>query len=177
MCSLEALKIDLKELKEGLNSCEVQLDDNYFEVINAPEVRRGELCVVLSIRKTGALFELDSHIVGSIHIPCDRCLDDMEQPINTDNRLVVKLGETHSEENDLLIVPEDKGILDLSWIIYEFIALSIPIKHVHTPGKCNPAMIEMLAEHTATRSSNGLDEESMDPRWSGLEQLKTILKE
>ena len=65
MCSLEALKIDLKELKEGLNSCEFQLDDNYFEVINAPEVRRGELCVVLSIRKTGALFELDSHIVGT----------------------------------------------------------------------------------------------------------------
>lgn len=69
-----------------------------------------------------------------IHIPCDICLDDMDQSIETDNRLVVKFGEDYSEDDDLVTVAENEGILDVSWFIYEFIALNIPIKHVHAPG-------------------------------------------
>ncbi len=57
---------------------------------------------------------------------------------------VVKFGEDYSEDDDLVTVAENEGILDVSWFIYEFIDLNIPIKHVHAPGKCNPAMIEML---------------------------------
>jgi uncharacterized metal-binding protein YceD (DUF177 family) len=99
------------------------------------------------------------------------------KPINTDNRLVVKFGEEYSEEDDLVTVDENEGIIDVAWFIYEFIVLNIPIKHVHAPGKCNPAMIKMLEEHSATRSSDGDEEDAIDPRWSELEKLKTIIKD
>lgn len=103
---------------------------------------------------------------------CDRCLDDMPQAIVTDNRMAVKFGDEYSEDDDLVTVPEDDGVLDTAWFIYEFIALSIPIKHVHAPGKCNRDMIETLAEHSATRSSEGEADKPMDPRWSGLLKIK-----
>ena len=95
----------------------------------------------------------------------------MDQSIETDNRLVVKFWEDYSEDDDLVTVAENEGILDVSWFIYEFIALNIPIKHVHAPGKCNPAMIEMLKEHSAARSGEE-EEEAVDPRWAALLKLK-----
>ena len=70
----------------------------------------------------------------------------MELPIEADNKLVAKFGEEYSEDDDLITVPENEGILDVAWFIYEFIELVIPIKHVHAPGKCNPAMMKMLDE-------------------------------
>ena len=36
------------------------------------------------------MFEMNFQIEGVVVVPCDRCLDDMEIPIDTHNRLVVK---------------------------------------------------------------------------------------
>ena len=171
MCNIESFKIDLKALPQGVSTLEFKLDDAYFEAIDAPDVQSGELLSSLSISRTDDFFELNFHTEGIVHIPCDICLDDMEQSIETDDRLLVRFGEDYSEEDDLVIVAENEGILDISWFIYEFIALNIPIKHVHAPGKCNPAMIEMLQEHSAARSGEE-EEEIVDPRWAALLKLK-----
>ena len=104
-------------------------------------------------------------------VPCDICLDPVEQSIETIQRLEVKLGKENSEEDDLVTVAEDEGILDVAWYLYEFIALAIPIKHVHAPGKCNPAMVRALEEYSAARSGEE-DEQAMDPRWEALLKLK-----
>ena len=171
MCNIESFKIDLKALPQGASILEFKLDDSYFKAIDAPDIQRGELSSSLSISRTDDFFELNFHTEGIVHIPCDICLDDMEQSIETDDRLLVRFGEDYSEEDDLVIVAENEGILDVAWFIYEFIALNIPIKHVHAPGKCNPAMIEKLNEHSAARSGEE-DEESVDPRWAALLKLK-----
>lgn len=173
MCSLEPFKIDLKGLTDDETSLVFNLGSDYFEAIDAPEVREGDVAVRLSIHRTAErYFELDFHIEGEVTVQCDRCLDDMAQAIMTDGRIVAKFGEEYSEEDDLVTVEEDDGVLDVAWFIYEFIALNIPVKHVHEPGECNRAMIQMLEEHSATRSSDGEDEKPIDPRWSGLLKLK-----
>ena len=102
---------------------------------------------------------------------CDLCLDDMDQPIDSDNQLLVKLGQENSEDDELIVVDENEGILDTAWFIYEFIALAIPIRHVHAPGKCNAAMTETLKKLSATRSGNGDGTQTMDPRWGKLREL------
>ncbi|MBR2775696.1 MAG: DUF177 domain-containing protein [Prevotella sp.] len=172
MCSLEFLKIDLKSLKEEETSLEFDLNDSYFEALDDAEVKKGSLHVSVSIRKATGFFELSFHTAGTIIIPCDRCLDDMEQSVETDNRLVVKLGSEYSEEDEIIVVPENEGILDMSWFIYEFVALVIPIRHVHAPGKCNPAMTQALEELSADRSSDEESAQEIDPRWEALLKLK-----
>ena len=172
MNSLESLKIDLKSLVSEETSLAFDLNDTYFEALDGAEVKRGSLHVSVSIRKATGFFELQLHSTGNIIIPCDRCLDDMEQPVETDNRLIVKLGSEYSEEDDIIVVPEDEGILDTSWIIYEFVALVIPIRHVHAPGKCNPAMTKALEELSADRSSDEESSQPTDPRWDKLKNLK-----
>ena len=172
MCSLEFLKIDLKSLKEEETSLEFDLDDTYFEALDDAEVKKGSLHVSVSIRKATGFFELLFHTAGTVIIPCDRCLDDMDLPVETENRLVVKLGSEYSEEDDVIVVPENEGILDMSWLIYEFVALVIPIRHVHAPGKCNAAMTKTLEELSADRSSDEESAQPTDSRWDKLKNLK-----
>jgi uncharacterized metal-binding protein YceD (DUF177 family) len=172
MNSLESVKIELRGLKDEETSLEFNLDDSFFGTLDSADVKKGSLHVSVSIRKATGFFELNFHTDGIVIIPCDRCLDDMEQPVETDNRLIVKLGSNYSEEDDIIVVPEDEGILDTSWIIYEFVALAIPIRHVHAPGKCNPAMTEALEELSADRSSDEESIQAVDPRWEKLLKLK-----
>lgn len=171
MNSLEFLKIDLKGLMEEETSLEFSLDDDFFAALEGAEVKKGSLHVSVSIRKAAGFYEFLFHTDGQIIIPCDRCLDDMEQPVETDNRLIVKLGSSYSEEDEIIVVPEDEGILDMSWFIYEFVVLVIPIRHVHAPGKCNPAMTKTLEELSVDRSSDEESTQSADPRWDKLKNL------
>jgi len=69
-------------------------------------------------------------------------------------------------------VDENEGILDLSWFIYEFIMLAIPIKHVHAPGKCNSVMMQKLEELSGAVRSSKEEAEAIDPRWEALQKLK-----
>mgnify|MGYP002620285856 CR=1 FL=1 len=171
MCSLEQFKIDFKSLASEETTLDYDLKDSYFESLDDSELKQGALHVSVSIRKATGFFELLFHTEGTVTVSCDRCLDDMSQEIEADNRLIVKLGAVNSEEDDLITVSEDEGILDLSWIIYEFIVLAIPIKHVHAPGKCNPAMSQVLEELSADRSSDEESAQPIDPRWSKLAEL------
>ena len=131
-------------------------------------------------------FELNFQIAGTVIVPCDRCLDDMDLSIETQDKLIVKFGKEYAEESDeIVIVPEEEGSINIAWFLYEFIALAIPIKHVHAAGKCNKAMAAKLRKHTAISldddSVESLDEEFeeserqdagvSDPRWDALKGL------
>ena len=178
MFSLESLKIDLKGLTDELTVLTYDLGDDYLKALEGSQLEHGALHVSVSIRKMTGFFELSFHTEGTVTVSCDRCLDDMEQPILTDNMLTVRLGDTYSDSDDTVTIAEDEGILDMSWLIYEFTMLAIPIKHVHAPGKCNSAMTRKLAELSgAARSSEGEGAEenspaAADPRWEKLKDLK-----
>ena len=173
MCSLETYQIDLKGMKTDEQRLEFDVDGDFFKALDTSEVKDGVLHVSVSIRKATGFYELQFHTEGTVTVPCDLCLDDMEQPIMTDNRLVAKLGaETYTEDDDVVTVDENEGILDTSWLIYEFIALAIPIKHVHAPGKCNSVMTQKLQELSGADLRGEEEAREIDPRWEKLKNLK-----
>ena len=172
MCGLESYKIDLKGVKDETTRLDFDLNDDFFGALDGSQLEHGALHVSVSIRKMAGFFELLFHTEGSVVVTCDRCLDDMDQPIDTDNKLLVKLGDTYSEDDDTVTIDENEGMLDLSWFIYEFIMLAIPIKHVHAPGKCNSAMTQKLEELSGAVRSSEEEEEAIDPRWEKLKNLK-----
>jgi len=171
MCSLELLKIDLKGLTEAVTTFEYDLGDEFFKALDGSQLEHGALHVSVSIRKMTGFFELQFHTEGHVTVICDRCLDDMEQDIAADNSLVVKLGDTYSEDDDTVTIDEHEGTLDVSWFIYEFAMLAIPIKHVHAPGKCNSAMTQKLDELSGAVRSGEEEAEAVDPRWEALRRL------
>ena len=161
---------------------EYQLDNQFFADLDAPEVQKGRVNVTLKVRKTSGIYQLDFHTEGEVVVTCDRCLDEMEQPIETDDRLKVKLGVDYSEIDDMVVVPEEDGYINVAWFIYEFIALSIPMKHVHAPGKCNKDMVSKLSKHLRVSGDEEDDDDfweedlsdepqTIDPRWNELKKI------
>ena len=172
MCSLEQFKVDLKALTKGETPLAWELDDHFFTSLDGAQLQQGSLHVSGSIRKATGFYELSLQSVGTVVVVCDRCLEPMSQPIEAGLRLTVKLGEAYSEDDDVITVDESRPVLDLSWLIYESIALAVPIQHVHQPGDCNDAMMRKLQELSAARSSDADATDDVDPRWSALLKLK-----
>lgn len=171
MYSSDTFKINLKGLDEGFCSLSFDLHDDYFKAVEAVEVNGGNVHVGLDVQRIGDMFTIDFHTVGTVVVQCDVCLDDMEQLVDANNRITVRFGEKYSDEDDeSLVVDEDEGILDVSWLIYEFIALAIPVKRVHVSGKCNAGMIRKLEELSVAGNRDGDDAGVGDPRWRKLLQ-------
>ena len=174
-------------MKADSSKYEFVLDNLFFANIDGPEVQKGKVSVELVVKKTSRAFELNFQTDGMVWVPCDRCLDDMEQLVSSTDKLLVKFGHEYAEEGDnLIVIPEEEGEINVAWFMYEFVALAIPMKHVHGPGKCNKAMTSKLSKHIRTTSDDDaeetfvseetelLNEEEtpVDPRW---DELKKIL--
>ena len=189
MGKFDKYKIDLKGMQADSCKYEFVLDNLFFANIDGPEVQKGKVNVVLVVKKTSRAFELNFQTDGMVWVPCDRCLDDMEQPVSSTDKLLVKFGHEYAEEGDnLVVIPEEEGEINVAWFMYEFIALAIPMKHVHAPGKCNKAMSSKLSKHLRTTPDDEMDEDSfvpeesnelvnddtetaVDPRWDELKKM------
>ena len=91
--------------------------------------------------------------------------EQLRQEVNEEREKLGKKAIEDDDDGELLTVSENHGILDLSWHLYEMLALEIPIRHVHEDGECNEQVLKRL---------KGEDrEKQVDPRWAALEQLKT----
>lgn len=193
MAKFSLYNIPLKNLSVGLHTFEYDLDRKFFDAIDGDEVRKGNVKVLLNVRRTSSSFEFKFDLKGVIQVPCTRCLDDMDQEIDTQSRLIVKFGEEYSEESDeIVVIPEAEGEINIAWFLYEFIALAIPIKHVHPSGECNRLVSSKFKKHRAISSDDENDDEdtgdefvdddsfsneteeshSNDPRWDALKGLE-----
>ncbi len=172
MGKLGAYKVDLKGQKDAVASYQWLVDSDFFSALDVEDIRSGRVDVSLEVTKVSGQYELDFAIKGYVIVPCDRCLDDMSQEIETTGDLKVRLGDDFADDGDVVVVPEVSGDINVAWYIYEFISLAVPLKHVHAPGKCNQEMSEQLSRHKAPE--DGEDEqgkETVDPRWADLENL------
>lgn len=190
MAKFSLYNISLKNLSQGTHTFDYELDRKFFDAIDGDEVKKGNVKVEVVVKKTSSTFEFNFYLKGVVQVPCNRCLDDMDLEIDSQNRLIVKLGHEYSEESDeIVIIPEDEGEINIAWFLYEFVALNIPIKHVHAPGECNRAMFSKLRKHRAVVKDDDDDDDETedladdddfpeeeeapqtDPRWDALKGL------
>jgi uncharacterized metal-binding protein YceD (DUF177 family) len=195
---VKTYRIDLKNLAPGaMYRFDYVLGNDFFERVDGSEIRQGNLRVSLSVVHASSAFELVFQIDGIVTVTCDRCLDDMEVHVATENRLLVTFGETYEEVTDEhIVVSEDEGFINVAWYMYEFIALAIPVKHVHEAGGCNEMMTlklkelcvdeigedeDFFREEDDSGEMNGSGDETepvseksnkpADPRWDALRNL------
>lgn len=163
--------IPVRGIKEGHHSFEFDIRKEFFELFEVSEIKEGELTALATLERFPSHIDLEIKISGFVRISCDRCLEMFNQPVECENRLLVKFGhEPDNSDPDIITLPFDENELDLKQYIYEFIHLALPIQRFHPDddtgeSTCNPAMIQKLKEHM-------VDEEKLnDPRWEELERL------
>ena len=174
-------------MADGANEFDFVLDNLFFKNIDGLEFQKGDVKAQLTVIKSALVSEFIFKFDGIIKVPCDRCLDEMELPVSTKGKLFVKLGAEYSEESDdTVIIPKEEGTINIAWFLYEFIALAIPVKHVHPAGKCNKTVSSKLKKHMAQSDEEGdlyvlsddedesvdtNQESETDPRWDELKKL------
>lgn len=172
MDRLDSYKFDLKGMQNDVEMRSVLADDDFFEAVQGTETQRGSVRVEMEMRQTAGGFQANIQFKGEVQVMCDRCLDPMMQPVEGVAELKIKLGETYEDDGDVIVVPEREGIVDLSWQVYEQIALQIPMRHVHPDGECSELMQNALSSHEAQQDEiSAEDEQATDPRWEALKKL------
>ncbi len=178
MGRFDKFRIDLKGMKQSSLQMEYNLDNTFFADIDGQEFQKGAVKAVVAVKNNREIFDFTFAIKGSVVVPCDRCLDEMDIDVEAENRLKVKLGDTYADEGDTVIIPENEGDINLAWYLYEFIALALPTKHIHAPGKCNADMSNKLKKHSRrsadddTFDTDEQQERAIDPRWESLKNLQ-----
>jgi uncharacterized protein len=150
---------------------EVEIELEPFELggeryLPVPEKVPAELAI--SRASTGAVFELRFGI--RLHGPCYRCLEDavLDLPISAREYQATSPGD--AEELKTQYVVDDR--LDLTAWARDATALALPDKILCRPdcaGLC-PVCGRNLNDEPHTH-----DEEPVDPRWSGLAELRDRL--
>lgn len=152
-------RIDLLSRDIDGKSFDYGLTDEFFQQIDGI-IQRGQIHTTVQV--TGSqrsAFQFTIHSEGTVYVPCDRCLADIELRIDTTDKLAVKIGDSYSDEGDAVTVPERESAIDIAGFIYEFITLSMPLKLVHEPGNCDEAMIARLNEHLSARSGEDSEDD------------------
>jgi len=166
------LVINLKALPFGLSEFEWTLSDDYFQTLDEAEVKRGTLRAHAALEKTSErAAALRLTLSGVLTMPCDRCLDDMQVPVESESMLMAELGPEPADDDERIVIDERDGLLDLSWIIYEQAMLALPLQRAHADGECNEQMLKAIAEHSA-KAGSAEEAPETDPRWEALRRLK-----
>ncbi|MDE5822429.1 MAG: DUF177 domain-containing protein [Paramuribaculum sp.] len=184
-------KLPLKTMAPGTHTFEYHLSKTFFNNMESEDVHDADLNVNLTVEYKADVYSLNFEIEGIVTLICDRCLDDLEFPIDTTYHINVKYGEDYNDDSDdLLVIPESDNYLNVAYMIYDTVALAIPIKHVHPLGKCNRQMSAMLKKHRAGGVSDedadlqnqlidemdameDASEQPTDPRWDALKNIAT----
>ena len=172
--------LKLKTLPFGTHAIECHLDESFFNIDELSEVRRANVDVTLEVtRKSENTYHLEINCNGTVTIPCDRCLDDLDLPVEENYCLNVEQMGTELDDtgDELLIVPSDWRELDTAPIVRDTVLLAIPMTHCHeSEDDCNPDMLDALDSHLAGAVPDDDDTQSettgTDPRWEALKKLK-----
>ncbi len=177
-------------LKVGFHEFEFEIRDAFFEELEYSIIQKGNALVKLRLEKKETMLIGEFSVSGMVFTSCDRCNDPVEVPVNGSFRLIYKFGDEVSDDETLIVLPDDSYELEVRQNIYELITVSLPSRLVHPKGECNEEMLELLQKYSG-RSEDLSDEEDeddwddededwddedddddpIDPRWSALKNL------
>lgn len=173
---LRQFDIHFVGLKEGVTEFTYTINDSFFEHFECSLIEHGNIEVKLNFDKQHSLFQLDFQITGTVHLPCNRCNDMLDFPVDADCPMIVKMddrmeGDEEGEDADVMFISRSENTLNVAQLIYEFINLNVPpYKAVceRMNKTCNPEMIKELEKYKNENEHTP----AADPRWDSLKKIK-----
>ena len=174
--------IQFSGLKPGSYDFDYTLGKEFFEGFGYEDLANGDVRFDVHLERKERLMLFYITFSGTVQTRCDRCLGDLEIPVSGSHLLTVQISDKEGSDNeDVVVLPESECRIDLAQWLYEYVAIAIPLRHVHPDDAdgnptCDPAMMQILSQHSTDNvedeKEDDIAEEEIDPRWAGLMKLK-----
>ena len=181
MKELSKYNIDIYGLEDKQYAYEMESGDAFFQELEQDLIEFGHFKTHVELNKSATMIQLNFHTVGSVTLTCDRSLEPFEEPIDQDDRIILKFGD-HNEEltDEIEIINRNTTRINVARYIFDFIALALPVKKIHPDLRDEEDEIDPLdeADGILVYSSEDVAEETeeetekIDPRWEALKKLK-----
>lgn len=177
MGALVEFTIPIKGLGAGNHRFNYQVDRLFLQHFPESPVTDAAIQVQFDLEKKPGLLVLNFDIKGTVRTTCDRCLAEIDLPLNGQHRLLVKQSvEEASEDPDVVFLHPEATKLEIAPFVYEFVVLSIPMIKIYDcedeePLPCNEALLDRLyAEEEETEATE--EEITDNPIWEELKKIK-----
>ena len=124
--------------------------DEFFEAFEYSEISRADIRVELELEKQSTMMVLDFQLEGTVELICDRCGDPVHQEVETNQRLILKLGSESSgtTDDDIIVLGPSESDINVAHYLYEYAHLALPARHVHeTEEECNQEVMAALSKY------------------------------
>jgi uncharacterized metal-binding protein YceD (DUF177 family) len=173
--------LNVARLGTGKYEESFELDQAFFEYFEESMVREGNVETLLKIEKYPTHMDVGFELKGEVMLSCDRCESSYPHSVDHQYRIIYSFDEEMNFEGyEVMYVNTQESHLDIVQELYDFIHLSIPMRKV--PPKevhlCAPNVLALLgldAEGNRLEEEEESEEETIDPRWSALKNIKDQL--
>lgn len=138
--------IQVKGLPSGKHEYEFPINGSFFESFENSFIQDASLTAWVELEKGGGWMNLNCTIEGCVTVECDRCLEELELPVDFDATVAIKSAKTDDDPQDdgFIILDPTEGELDLRQFFYDYVCINLPLQKVHPEGECNPDMLKKL---------------------------------
>lgn len=174
MDGLVNYSLPIQGLGEGIHEYRFDVDALFFKHFENAPVAKSDIEVFLTLDKRSSMLVLDFEFYGTVRTECDRCLAEIDLPIEGTPQLVVKFSEEEEPEDaEVIFMHPEAEELHVARFIYEFIVLAIPMIRVYDceldePRVCNLDMLDRLEKAEEPQD----EPESDNPLWDALKKFK-----
>lgn len=179
MKALTQYDIDIYGLKEKQYVYDFESRSEFFEELEQELIENGHFKTHLTLDKSATMLILNFHIVGNVELVCDRSLETFEEPLDIQERLILKYGD-HNEQlsDEIELIRQDTVRINVASHIFEYIALALPMKKLHPRFRTDEEElededeIEGILVYQTPEEETPEEPEEEDPRWAALKKLK-----
>ncbi len=170
--------LNIYSIKLGEHQFQYKIGKEFTDLYDEELAEDVSVNVQLDLRKAQTMVEMDFHLEGTADLVCDRSLDVYTEELESERKLILKYGEESEELSDeIIIIPHEQHEVDIAQLIYEFIALAIPMKKLHPDFRedLEAEEGEQILIYSSREDSGENENEPkkpVDPRWEALKHIK-----
>ena len=128
---MQPFVVKLNGLASGKTEIRRTAGREFFEGFGNSDILDASVEVALTLVNHGVTIDVVCDMEGWVSVPCDRCLEPLELPVETG------FEEVYAPEGDEL---------DLSQDVYDYVCTALPLQRIHPEGECNPETTKFLSK-------------------------------
>ena len=169
------MRIELENLEGGKGDFAHLYQPEDLNPVDERITLSGPATVSGKVRQAGNEVFVDGHVETRAQVECDRCLQPVEIPVNTDFALEYVTGSEYEAaraveltEAEMSIAVFDGEVIDIDEIVKEQVVLTVPTRMLCRED-CKGICPECGADRNSGECSCSTNE--IDPRWAALKKL------